>query len=279
MSGGFGNPLVGGGGALVYPAVKSPNFSLASQTGWAILKNGTAYFFNIMASGTITATAVDAGNTIINSTGIFIYSPSVAAGNLIASFTDGGTGPFGEVVLPGLQTFQGASNVLVQGDQILFSGGASISQTAVSPQNLVLGGTPVQVNTPIATALTALEPGTSTTAEVWHNLTVPAGMTGYNRVMLLPDGMVMLDVQLLITSDNAAGTSYTAGPLPSAAYYPIQARQFPMAVNQLISAAVANAPVRAAVPVSPGSVSYLAPAFSVAGNACIFSGSAQWPTN
>ena len=58
MSGGFSSPIIGGGGGLVYPQIKSPDFSLAGQTGWAILKNGNAYFFNLTATGTITAATI-----------------------------------------------------------------------------------------------------------------------------------------------------------------------------------------------------------------------------
>jgi hypothetical protein len=47
VSSGASDPIIGGGGTLVYPAIQSPNFSIANQTGWAILKNGEAYFYNI----------------------------------------------------------------------------------------------------------------------------------------------------------------------------------------------------------------------------------------
>ena len=40
---GFSNPLVGGGGALVYPSIHSPNYVLG-VSGWSINKNGTAQF-------------------------------------------------------------------------------------------------------------------------------------------------------------------------------------------------------------------------------------------
>lgn len=70
--GGFSNPLVGGGGALVYPSIHSPNFDQATQTGWAILKDGSAYFFSITVNGDI---IISGGN------GWFIYNGIAAEGN------------------------------------------------------------------------------------------------------------------------------------------------------------------------------------------------------
>jgi hypothetical protein len=69
---GFSNPIIGGGGALVYPAIQSPNFSQSAQTGWSIQKNGDAYFFNIIASGTITATKFIGTEFEINASGAFL---------------------------------------------------------------------------------------------------------------------------------------------------------------------------------------------------------------
>lgn len=70
------------GGQLVVPQIYSPNFSIADQTGWAILSNGDAYFFNITAAGSVTA------NTVIvdgAGDGVFIYNGVPANGNLILS--------------------------------------------------------------------------------------------------------------------------------------------------------------------------------------------------
>ena len=49
---GFSNPIIGGGGTLVYPAIKSPNF-VAGVSGWSIDKDGNAYFNELEALGTI----------------------------------------------------------------------------------------------------------------------------------------------------------------------------------------------------------------------------------
>jgi hypothetical protein len=98
MSGGFGNPIVGGGGALVYPSIHSPNFNVANpgaspNPSWAVLKNGLAYFFGlVLAGGTITGP-----DYIISPAGIFIYSGTPATGNLIGSWA----GAAGNDGLPG----------------------------------------------------------------------------------------------------------------------------------------------------------------------------------
>jgi hypothetical protein len=83
MSGpGWGNPVVGGT-TLRIPAIQSPNFSIANQTGWAIFANGTAWFFDVNVVGVITG-----GTLVIDGTsgGVFVYSGVPALGNLIGSW-------------------------------------------------------------------------------------------------------------------------------------------------------------------------------------------------
>jgi hypothetical protein len=78
----FANPVVGGGGALVVPLIRSPNFSLAGKTGWAVYANGDAYFFNVTAEGSVTATSVivqGAGD------GVFVYDGAPALNSLVVS--------------------------------------------------------------------------------------------------------------------------------------------------------------------------------------------------
>lgn len=111
--------------------------------------------------------------------------------------------------------------------------------------------------------------------ETWTAVTTPAGMTGTIRVKLLAEAkLAALDVDVTITSTSTAGTSYTAGALPSAAYYPAAARQFPLTVNQGMGASPTIP--RVAVPTS-GAVSLLMPGFTTAGLACIVSGTVIYP--
>jgi len=109
MSEGFANPIVGGGGALVYPSIHSPNFDIAAPASsptpsWAILKNGLAYVFGlIVTGGTITGP-----DYIINSSGAFWYTGAPAVGNLSISIVPGTVNvndPPGNTVLPGLTLY------------------------------------------------------------------------------------------------------------------------------------------------------------------------------
>lgn len=81
---GFQHDIAGGQGNLIIPQLQSPNFDLATQTGWAILKNGDAYFFNVTAEGSVTSnTVVIAGS----GDGVFIYDGIPAYGNLILAMS------------------------------------------------------------------------------------------------------------------------------------------------------------------------------------------------
>lgn len=72
----FSNPIAAGN-ILAQDALKSPNFSEAGETGWAINRDGSAFFFNVTASGSVTATQFQGSNFIINSSGIFFYNTTI----------------------------------------------------------------------------------------------------------------------------------------------------------------------------------------------------------
>lgn len=96
--------LTQGLGQLAIPSIKSPNF-VHNSTGWQIAKDGSAEFNNLTIRGTFFGT-----NYIVNSTGLFFYSPSEALGNLVLSISPaGGTGPFGETIQAGLVTLKGGA--------------------------------------------------------------------------------------------------------------------------------------------------------------------------
>jgi hypothetical protein len=79
---GWDQDIAGGVGKLIVPVLQSPNFSLADQTGWAILKNGDAYFFNVTAEGSVTATVVIAEGP---GSGTFVYDGPAALNTLVVS--------------------------------------------------------------------------------------------------------------------------------------------------------------------------------------------------
>jgi hypothetical protein len=134
----FANPVVGGGGALVVPVIRSPNFSIAGQTGWAIMSNGDAFFYNIVAEGSISS------NTVVVSgsgEGVFIYSGAPAAGNLVGSWAGAsGTDAFGNTYTSGLAI--GAASV---GPQVALdpsSGPGTASSIAFPMASPVLSNPP-----------------------------------------------------------------------------------------------------------------------------------------
>ncbi len=94
----FSNPITGGQGALVRPAIKSPNY-ITGVSGWTIKKDGSAEFNNLTIRGTFFGTQY-----IIDSNGMFFYNGAPANGNLITSITSAaGTDSFGNAYPKGLQ--------------------------------------------------------------------------------------------------------------------------------------------------------------------------------
>ena len=115
MSGGFANPLVGGDGKLVFPQIKSPNFSLAGKTGWAILKNGSAYFFSVTAEGVVTATEFDGTDFNVNSSGAFFYNGPPAPGNLALSIAQfAGTDIYTNTYPAGVAVYDNVNSIFAQ---------------------------------------------------------------------------------------------------------------------------------------------------------------------
>jgi len=94
---GFSNPIIGGGGALVYPSIHSPGF-ITGISGWTIKKDGSAEFNNLTIRGTFLGT-----DFIVSNAGAFFYSGAPANGNLFASIASvSGTDAFGNAYGAGL---------------------------------------------------------------------------------------------------------------------------------------------------------------------------------
>jgi hypothetical protein len=87
---GFANPILGGGGSLVYPSIHSPDY-VHDSAGWTINKDGSAEFNNLTIRGTFAGT-----DYIINNSGLFFYSSTPASGNLVMSIaSSAGSDSFG----------------------------------------------------------------------------------------------------------------------------------------------------------------------------------------
>lgn len=115
---GFQHDIAGGDGALRIAALQSPNFDLAAETGWAIMRNGDAWFFNLTAAGAVTSTTVvvrGAGD------GVFVYEGTPGPGTLILSIAPAaGTDPYGNSYAgPGLSVSYGgfANTIQIRPDK------------------------------------------------------------------------------------------------------------------------------------------------------------------
>lgn len=107
----FSNPIIGGGGALVYPSIHSPNF-VASVSGWSINKNGNAEFNGVTIRGTFNGV-----DFILNTNGLFLYTGVPAVGNLAASIVPGTVNvldPEGNTAKPGICTYSASGTTYLQ---------------------------------------------------------------------------------------------------------------------------------------------------------------------
>jgi hypothetical protein len=87
---GFANQPIGGT-TLVRSAIKSPNFSESGQTGWAVAKNGDAFFFNLTASGSILGGNISGADiTGSNISGSDITGSSVTADIVVVESVNAG---------------------------------------------------------------------------------------------------------------------------------------------------------------------------------------------
>lgn len=126
-----GNPVVGST-VLRRPAIQSPNF-VTTVSGWSINADGSAEFNNLTIRGTFQGI-----NYVLNSSGAFFYSPSEAAGNLIASVAPAnGTDAFGNHYLQDLATYTGASACQMTGSDIDFYNGSLAGGWALTSQIVV----------------------------------------------------------------------------------------------------------------------------------------------
>lgn len=106
---GFRNPILGGGGALVYPSIHSANY-VPGVSGYTINKDGSVEFNNGTFRGTVTGGSFNGTNFIISPSGMFFYSGTPALGNLIMSATNNvTTDSFGNVVRPNSFTVYGTA--------------------------------------------------------------------------------------------------------------------------------------------------------------------------
>jgi hypothetical protein len=101
--------LTQGQGQLAIPSVQSPDF-IHDVSGWTINQDGSAEFNDLTLRGTFMGT-----NYVINSTGIFFYSGTPAAGNLVIAIANQlNSDQFGNVYSAGITVqLDGQSGVVI----------------------------------------------------------------------------------------------------------------------------------------------------------------------
>lgn len=183
----FENPIVGGT-IMRIPAMQSPNFSMSDATGWAIMQDGSAYFFNITASGTITGASLVVDGA---SGGVFVYSGPPAHGNLIVSLAGAaGSDVHGNAYPEGINVTAGT----IAGSSITSSTFAGTDFVINSAGLFFYGGAPAAGNLMMALARVA---GSDSFGNAYaqgltimnsNGFAVVAGLTGGSPLIYFPTG-------------------------------------------------------------------------------------------
>lgn len=115
---GFANPIAGGGGSLVRPALKSPDY-VPGASGWTVNRDGTAEFAGLQ----LTVTGSSSGLTILRS----------SDGTVVGSIDENGVGSFQDVTVV---------------DDISLAGTSLVGQLSAKPNGLVVYGKQNASSTP-----------------------------------------------------------------------------------------------------------------------------------
>lgn len=137
-------------------------------------------------------------------------------------------------------------------------------------------GGQVETYTSKFNGVSANQPGTISTPETWHAVSLPAGMTGTVQVKILAlSQLAILDINASVTSTSTSPSNLTGGNLPAAAYYPGASRQYDVSTNQHWST-VANASPRITIPTSGGIVFNL-PGYVTGGQTALWEATIIYP--
>jgi len=155
----------------------------------------------------ITAAQVIVGGPSTAGTGVFVYDPTVATGNLIASITDSTTSPTGDTTLVGITSYKKGTSAHVQ----IINQDVNIQDEAGRSWTIAADGTSADlvILTPGGSKMFLAQAGywvpldpNSSVPETWHALT-PSGswanVTGEElECRLMPDNTVAVHGQLTI---------------------------------------------------------------------------------
>lgn len=238
----FPEEIADGGNNLLVPAIQSPNFSITNQTGWAIEQNGDAYFYNITAEGSVTATTLVATGP---GEGVFVQGSDNQSIDIevvnSAPYIFWDTGQSGveyqaqiyanELPATGAQVFNISGPVLESpyNDQVFIQllSGVSGNSAALIVQYQNTSGSdfvPIRITSSgmqlMYATITASEPGNPLVSEGWHAMDLDLGWStasGYPvpSYRLLPDGNVQI-AGYATHESFSSGTALLGGGLPSA---------------------------------------------------------------
>jgi hypothetical protein len=157
--------------------------------------------------------ALQAGNTIINGNGLYVYSSKPAHGNLIFSSVPVGV------------TADKFQNVVIGGSTTTYNNIGNVPQFAISSI-----GSSVQLY---------IWNGAAWVLETWHTLGALAAGSGYTvvngRYKLTPELETVIDINLLAGAATVAGVYLFANALPPI-YQPGQTESYPMGWNGTVTA-------------------------------------------
>jgi hypothetical protein len=216
----FPNEVVGGGGALVIPQIRSPDFSESGKTGWAIMANGNAYFFNITAEGNITVDTIEVSGS---GTGVFVYSGTPGLGNPpIAALTAGTADPFGNTVQPTVSSVNGGQQAWLDGGILSFL--AAAGQFAAgqvyeltSGQLVLQSGQKTDTDTPATIAVFSEQAnGSQTEIALEANTVTTTGSFNSTNGSTF-DGTQILNGEIILGSKASPPPGYPFSGTPTAA--------------------------------------------------------------
>lgn len=135
---GFLNPIIGDGGALVRPAIKSPAYTPGSA-GWTINQDGSAEFNDLVLRGVFSGL-----DYVVSEDGIFFYNGAPAAGTMAGSWAPvDGTDPYGNTYAAGLALYTALGSIFLGGvDGMLRSIGSSGAAVTVADGFIGFDATP-----------------------------------------------------------------------------------------------------------------------------------------
>ncbi len=238
-SGGFANPITGGGGALVRPSIHSPNYA-AGAAGWTINADGSAEFNNLTSRGSVTVGTAP--------TQVMMSPAGTVSGLPDLEFTTAHTvaGDAAEIVAVDISATNNTGLVLsstsytdtVTGANVrgvcqiapnnsymairrtadgLYGGGYVSAKDAAGEVGYATAGTAVTALTANATELAATGPVKSVVSgatETWHTLTLAGGWTGTLKYRLVPSPANCIQIQSTVMTPGTKTDGTTIGTLP-----------------------------------------------------------------